>query len=136
MSLERLNLQEWIETFLFVQIICKTMVGGDGAFTIHNLYNWGGRWGVGGIWLNLKFDGIRKKTKRLNRSVPMFLLDLTWPQGRFMAGRNWKSLLSQMSIALMIYVEKMADLKDKIVNRKSGAKCPKSLFYWWSTKLF
>ena len=29
----------------------------------------------------------------------------------------------------MMYVEKMADLKDKIVNRKSGAKCPKSLFY-------
>ena len=29
----------------------------------------------------------------------------------------------------MMYVEKMTDLKDKIVNRKSGAKCPETLFY-------
>ena len=35
---------------------------------------------------------VQKTSKRLNRSGPNFVLDLTWPQGRFMKDQNFKNL--------------------------------------------
>jgi len=77
--------------------------------------------------------------KQLHRSEPTFVVDLTWPQGRFMNGQNYKKLYwtifnfrKILKIQEFFFGDKMlmnfAFIKRR--NRKKGAKRPDiSVFY-------
>ena len=50
------------------------------------------------IYLACLFVCIQLISKRLNRSGPNFVWDLTWPQGRFMNDQNFKNLCLKVFI--------------------------------------